>query len=152
MEDKISNLNKTFLIVLFRMMPLLGALIYKTIDLVFDKGEINYDPTMYILANIFVWMMLISIINKTFLKYYLVGFYNNQYAIARKLSTGKFIKTLIAIAAFINFRFFVQGVVTPYLMAAELILLIIVDAAIEVKIRVYLQQEEMELELEGQFG
>ena len=36
-------------------------------------------------------------------------------------------------------------------MAAELILLIIVDAAIEVKIRVYLQQEEMELELEGQF-
>jgi hypothetical protein len=152
MEDKISNLNKSFLIVLFRMMPLLGALVYKTLDLVFEKGDINYDPTMYILGNIFVWMMLISIINKTFLKYYLVGFYKNQYAIARKLATGKFVKVIIAIAAFINYRFFVHGVVTPYLMAAELILLIIADAAIEVKVRVYLHQEEADFDLERQYG
>ena len=24
-------------------MPLLGALVYKTLDLVFEKGDINYD-------------------------------------------------------------------------------------------------------------
>jgi hypothetical protein len=140
MRSNYQGLHKSFIAIAIRLIPFIVAIAMQSVSIIFDDAK--FDLTIYIIINVCIWIMLISIINKTFLKYFLVGFDQTQYAINKKVSSGILTRLILITAAVLNLFFFVMNIKSIYLLALELILIIIADAIIEVRIRIYLSEEE----------
>lgn len=140
MAKSYGGFYKSFISIVIRLMPFIIAVAVQGVSIIFNNYKV--DLTVYIISNLFIWVMIISIINKTFLKYYLVGFDQSQYSINKKINSGLIARIMILTASVLNAAFFLKGVRNIYLLLIELCLIVIADAIIEIRIRIYLEGKE----------
>ncbi|MDP4090065.1 MAG: hypothetical protein Q8930_12445 [Bacillota bacterium] len=137
MEKGFKNIYSCFISILLKLLPLIIIILLQTTSVI--SADLKADRTLHIIMNIFIWIFVISIINKTGLKYYLVGYDESQFAKNNRLDSGILAKLFVTVAALLNAIFFIAGFYRAYLIALELILLAAADAITEVKIRSYME-------------
>lgn len=136
MNKEYKNVYSPFISMLAKLIFFIAIIIFQTASVVSE--DIKADRTLHIIMNIFIWILIISIINKTYIKYYLVGTEQSQFTINNRLDEGKLAKLLVLASIMLNGIFFLTPIHRALIAALELIFLAAADAIIEVKIRIFM--------------